>query len=1327
MSRYGNAAVVFMSNPGARKVLRVLGFVSLSAYFIFIALLLTLRYAVLPNIENFHGDIERLIGEKLGREIRIGGIETRWRGINPSLILKDIGIADEGKSPSLLLPRIEIVLSWLSLPAAGLKLDLLSIEGVRLVLRRDADGQLFVAGRAVGRDGGGNAKNGVADWIFAQRHIRIHNAALIWEDEQRRAPALEFKELNFALDNGWGNHSFGLTARLPKTVGAEIDLRGKFATKDIKRLTGRVFVDVSHIDLAGWRQWVDYPFDLRQGRGALRAWVDLSEGRLKTLTADLSLDDAGARLGNDVPALDLARLSGRVRLRRQSSGFALEGRGLELARASRTGKKPRQIDPLDFYIEWNPAAEGKTGGGRIDVKSVDIGALAGLSKYFPLDNRWHDYLRDYGVQGRFSELSARWESDVSRLRSYSLKTGFDGFGMSAVDQLPKVAGLSGVIDANERGGKVTLHSKQTTFESRGIFPEAAITLDQLDAEARWAMKDGALEVKLSRAEFSGPDAAGAAQGVYRYSGDGPGYIDMTGALTRADARAVWRYIPSAVSADVRYWLRDSLLAGGADEASLTLKGNLADFPFVDPEKGLFLVTVKARDVTLDYGKEWPKITGLFAGLRFEKAGMSIDVERGCIFGTNLEKTEVIIPDFDEAVPVLHVNGRVAGPTRDFLKFIESSPVAQKINHFSQDMRATGDGRLLLKLTIPLSEKQRDDSKIEGSYSFRNNAIFIDPDFPPIENVNGALRFSGNDLQIPGISGVFLGGPVKIKGGKQKEGNTLILFNGTVNVSQARSSGAYSAYSHWLSELSGSSAYKGEVRVDGNDADVTVSSPLTGLASTLPPPFGKKAEQRMPLYFERKRLAQTGKKSAASTSGPERKRLGRDQLSLMLGDILSLRVVGRKRNGDFFPEFGAVAIEQPLSMPDRKSRALSVSARQIDLDAWIKFFGKFPGRNAKKSTDDSLLPIPVIFRTPNLTLFGKDHGDVEATVSNRGTSWKIALNSRAANGSLLWETEGRDKLTLDMKHLTVSTREMSSASGAGENDFPPFAENFKTLPDMEISIEDFVLGNRRFGSLELQARNDEGFWKLERIQIKNPAAVFTGKAEWQMGGETSRTHLEFSIDSTSVGRLLRRFNYPDIVRGGSARLDGKLAWNGTPISLDYASLGGEMTLDARRGQFLKVDPGAGKLLGLLSLQSLYRRISLDFRDVFNEGFAFDAIAGKVEIKNGVMRTENLEIDGPSANAFIRGEADIKQETQQLDVKILPSIGSATALGIAAFANPVAGVATLLAHKMMQSPLDQMFSLDYHVTGTWSNPKVEKKQRAPVLEAEKADNPAEPAAP
>ena len=1262
-------------------------------YFGFVVLVLALRYSVLPQIEDYRPRIERLVSQALGQSISIGRIEASWEGINPDLTLLDVRVADGEGRPALAFSRIEAVLSWWSLPSAQLKLRLLRIDQPTLNLRRAGDGSIFIAGIPLSSR---QSDSDVSDWILAQRRIRIRGATLVWQDELRKAPELVLEDLDLALDNDGNRHRFGLTARPPEALASPIDVRGDFRGSDIEAMeswSGQAFAQIGYADLAIWRQWIDYPVALPQGRGALRAWLSFAQGGLRELTADVALQDVSLRLAEELPELELEQLSGRLAARFPATGFELTGRKIELATRKDQDAGAIRLEPTDFHVDWRPAAAGQSAAGSASASRLDVGALARLAGYLPFDARSRQLLTDYAPQGRVSTLAAKWNGDGERIEAYTLKAAFDRLALKAQGSVPGFSGVSGTLDASEAGGAVTLASKDSTIDLPSVFPEPRTALDTLAAQVKWKLAKSGLEVDLSHVEFAGPEAAGSAQGVYRSSSDGPGFVDLSAALTRADARAVWRYMPHAVGKGARLWLRDSLLAGNASEAKLILKGDLADFPFVDKRKGQFLVTVKARDAVIDYATGWPRIEAITGDLRFEGNGMVVDAHRGTILGAQLSHTRAEIPDFDAPISTLIVKGQAQGPTSEFLKFVDQSPVAERIDHFTDDMRASGMGHLDIALTIPLDEAKLGSSKIDGTYRLINNEVTVDAALPPIKQVNGTVQFSGSDLKVPEINGTLFGGPLKIKGGLQKDGKVLITANGSLSVAQLRKL----SDSPLLENISGATSYRGEVHINKRNADLVIDSTLVGLASTLPEPFAKSAGDTLALHFEKRLLpvASVAKGDASANADP----VVRDQLSATLGSVLSMQLIRRKQRDGFVSERGAIGVGRVQPMP-ASGIALGVSAKRLDLDLWRRVLASANVGESSASASPAVNSFSI--KTDDLQLLGRHFNAVDLTASLAPALWTIRLASRQASGDLAWDNAGGGKLTARFKQITLDPVPEASTVVA--------REAVEKLPALDVVADEFSLGARRFGRLELQARNEGGLWHLSKIQMGNSFGNLSGSGQWQLAGGRNRTQLDFKVDSSDVGKLLDRLGYPGAVRAGTAQLAGKIGWNGSPADLDFESLSGEMNLEANKGQFVKLDPGAaGKLLGLISLQGLPRRISLDFKDVFSDGLAFDSINSKLSVKSGVMRTDRLQIDGPSARVVMRGEVDLKNETQRLSVNVQPELGGTAAIGIALI-NPIAGVATLLAHKVLQNPLNQMFGFDYLVTGSWDDPKVEKVSAA-----------------
>jgi uncharacterized protein YhdP len=219
-------------------------------------------------------------------------------------------------------------------------------------------------------------------------------------------------------------------------------------------------------------------------------------------------------------------------------------------------------------------------------------------------------------------------------------------------------------------------------------------------------------------------------------------------------------------------------------------------------------------------------------------------------------------------------------------------------------------------------------------------------------------------------------------------------------------------------------------------------------------------------------------------------------------------------------------------------------------------------------------------------------------------------------------------------------------------------------------------------------------------------------------------MDFNLAVADSGALLDRLGTPKTIRGGKGQLSGQIGWLGSPFALDYPSLTGKVNVAIDAGQFLQVEPGAGRLLSVLSLQSLTRRLTLDFRDVFQEGFAFDSITGDLTIVQGVARTNNLRMRGAQAVVLMEGSADIARETQDLRVFVVPEIGAGTAALAYAVINPLLGLGAFLAQAVLQKPLTEAGTREFHVSGPWADPKVDPVQRNPGDAVPDVDAPVPP---
>ena len=1258
-----------LARPRVRAALRALGWTAAALYFAFALLVLVLRYAILPQIESYRPDIERVLSAALHQRVAIRQIEAGWQGLRPSLTLSGLEVRDAANRPALLLEHVEADLGWTSLLYLAPRLHRLEIVAPTVAIRRDAAGKLFVAGLEIDT---ASADEGFSDWLLAQRRVIVRDAAITWHDELRGAPLLQLSRVNFDLRNSGKRHRFGLTAEPPRHLAARIDLRGDFKGKDIDLLDswkGEAYAELDYADLAGWHAWIDYPVDLSQGSGALRLWLGFAAKQLTSLSADVRLANVQMRLAKDLPLLELERVEGRFTGKRFAEGYEAEARRLTLQTRSGT-----RIEPTDFRLHWEAPAANRVARGEFSANGLDLATLTQLAGHLPLDAAVRRKLATWAPRGRLLDLAASWSGEAGALQSWKVKSRFDGLGLAAQGDLPGIQGVSGTVAGDEKGGSLELDSRQVAIEMPAVFAEPRLELETLNARTTWQAADGRIVVDLKKAEFQNRDAAGEIRGSYRTAPDGPGEIDLTGKLTRAAGDAVWRYMPLVVNRNVRDWLRASLVGGQASEATLRLKGDLRQFPFRGGAGGVFEIRGRFRGATLKFAEGWPEIRGVDGELLFEGVRMLIKGTRGTLLGANVSAVSAEIPDLETNEEQLRISGKASGPTAEFLKFIEASPIGERIEHFTAPMAAAGNGDLDLRLALPL--RHLDQTQVEGRYRFANNRVTVDADLPPLTDVNGELRFSADRLEAQKVRATLFGAPMTLDVATAGEGLVTVKAAGSAAVRELRQQFAHPLFEH----LSGAAPWSGTVRVRKNAAEVRIESSLKGIASSLPAPFNKSATEARALVFERRAAPEPPKAGAAP----------RDQLLLSYGDAVRGQLVRRHEARGAVIERGVVAIGLPPRLPDH-GLLLAAELETLDVDFWRRLL--------RAGNGGAALPVSeVALHAEELFVQGRSFSNFRLNATRSQDTWRAEVAGNTFAGRLDWSGEGAGRLSGRMARVSIPESATAVGHGNGESDEP------SELPAINLVIDRFTLRGREFGEVKLQADNRDGQWHA-RMDVKNEDGMLAGQGRWRPHVSAPLTQFDFKLEAKSVEKLLARFGYPQAVRRGTATLEGALNWAGSPLAIHYPSLSGTLKVDAANGQFSKLEPGVGRLLGVLSLQSLPRRIALDFRDVFSDGFAFDSIAGESTVTRGILETRDLQIVGPSARVILNGSVNLPSETQNLRVRVQPALGETVALG-AVLANPAIGAVTWLAQKLFKDPFGRAFAFEYKVTGSWVDPKVEK---------------------
>ncbi|MGH8715382.1 MAG: YhdP family protein, partial [Burkholderiales bacterium] len=1112
------------------------------------------------------------------------------------------------------------------------------------------------------------------------RHIIVRDATIQWQDEKLSAPQLVLKSVTLRFDNNGHHHHFSLQATPPAVLAAPLEVNGDFTgygldPDDLAKWQGTMSAQFDYADIAAWRTWLPYPIEVQKGTGALRVSLTLKDANIQEATADVYLSQVKTRLRPDLPEMDLTELRGRLGWKTLNRGFELSGVKLSLATQGGISLKP-----ADFTVRFYPENDQEPLRGEINANAFDLQPLVVLADHLPVPQELRQQLVNYSPKGSVYDMALKWSGDLPMPSQYSVKGRFVNLALNAREQLPGFSGISGAIEGNERGGQITLDTKNASVVMPKVFEEA-LKFDSLNVRLGWTVREGHAEFSLKQAVFSNSDLSGNVQGNYFQVSQGPGVLDLSGSLNRVEGSSLTRYLPRIVSKSVRTWLANASVTGTFSDVRLRFKGDLADFPFADEAKSLLQVTAKANGVGLEYSSAWPKVENIKADLQFNGRRLEVHASQAETWGAKLAKVDAAIPDIGNDNVVVQVEGETEAPGEKFLRFLERFSTNRRIRDFAEGVHAEGVVKLEMKLNIPLNEQLED--KFTGVFHFNDNQLSFDPDLPPIEQLKGKLQFSESTVDAQNLNAQILGGPARVDIAT-RDGDIRISALGKANAD------AGIKFTSWVKYLHGSAEWQGRINIDDKLTDMIFESDLQGVASQLPAPFDKAATTVVPLRFERK----------IPVSRQER-------ILLNYGKVVSMHLVLRKDGEQSAIERGVVVFGATAGRPDKSGIWVSGLLKSLDLDRWSALFSQ-----VDSTGHIDLAGIDVKFDV--LDAFDRRFHDLHVDARMQGGNWQSTVDGKEINGNLIWQPQDKGKLIARLSNLNIPK------ALPEKNEQQTQKSQQKDFPALDVSADDFVLGDKALGKLELQAVQQGRDWRIENLRLSNTDSVLTINGVWLAWSTQPRTQVNLKLEVANIGNLLARLKLPPGIKGGKAQLEGPLSWAGSPQSIDYATLSGNLQLKAEKGQFVELEPGMAKLLGILSLQALPRRITLDFHDIFSKGFAFDNISSSLNLNQGVVTTENLRIRGPSAEVNMSGDVNLAQETQQLKVKMTPSY--ADSLALAGFlGGPIIGITAFLVQKALKDPLGHLITYEYNITGTWSDPVVTKLSTPPTQEMQLWQNP------
>ncbi|MGO4223261.1 YhdP family protein [Lysobacter sp. TAF61] len=1242
---------------------------------VLIALVLAIASQLLPLAESNPQRVAAWLSERAGRPVSFDRVETDWTRRGPLLRLDNlrVGAGDE----AFTVGDTEMLVSVYAGLLPGHAFSELRLRGLDLTLERSDDARWKVRGlpgqEQPARDPL-SALEGLGELQVIGGKLSVIAPQL---GIDARIPRID---LRLRVDGprvragvrAWP--SVGVPGAASSPLDAVFDF-------DRQQGDGRAYLGTRRADLAAWGPLLQLAgVGSESGQGRAEAWAQLRSHRITDVIIDAALDRVGLRgqalPGGKVPRLMFPHIEARARWRLVDGGWRADAPKLRIDSAGHAQK----LDGLAI-----------AGGSRFALMADQIDAgplLAAAALSDRLEPGLRQWLHNTAPQASLQRI------EVAGVRGGPMRTHarIASFGFKAVGNAPGLSGLAGEFDGDADGFSLVLDQKSPMrFDwpsGFGVVHTAALhgMVSGWREGAGWRIGTPSLAIK-------GDGFGVTARGGLWWQGDGSRpWIDIAADIDETQvpvAKGFW--IHHKMSPRVIGWLDSALVGGQLRNGHAVVSGDLDDWPFRD-RNGRFEAVAQLHDAVVKFQPEWPAAEGLEADVAFIADGFTVE-GHGKLAEVAIDHIRAGIDHYGGGA--LTVKAQGGGDAAQLLNLLRASPLQHDHADTLKNVVASGPAKVGFDMTLPLVHGAV--TAISGTVELKD-AKLADPRWKlAFDQVNGSAiygrgGFGAKDLRVRHDGQP---GRLSLLAGDQYVSDKSHVFEAGLDADMAIADLLDRAPEMaWLKPyVDGRSRWTVGIAIPKASSgravptQLQLRSDLVGTALNLPAPLRKPA----------------GDALAASIDAPLP--MGSDDIRVTLGNLVSVRARSREDASGKSQTGVRVALGGGRVDEAPPAHGLVATGRAPVFDAidWIAMmYGGGSGGLALQRIDVTAQRFNLLggaFADTHLVVVPAPQGAIAVQVE--GAALQGAALIPAGDGAPI---AGRfDRVywrAPKAATAAASTPAPPAPAPAGNDGFNP-----ARIPPLTIDIADLRVADAHLGEANLRTRPSSNGMRFEQLRMRGTGQSLDVSGEWSGRGAAARTQMDVRIDSKDLGTLLGGFGMSQQLAGGIGTMHFAAGWNGSPADFNLATLEGSLDADIRDGRLLEVEPGAGRVLGLLSLAQLPRRLMLDFRDFFSKGFAFNRAGGKLRFTAGTAHSDAISIDGPAAQISISGSANLRAQSFDQTIEVRPKAGNLLTVAGAIAAGPVGAAIGAAANAVLQKPLGQMASRTYRVTGPWKEPKVE----------------------
>lgn len=1230
---------------------------------------------VVQAAPGYRADVERYVHELTGQHVRIGQLGLTWRYYYPSLDLNGVALlAADGQTPLLQAERLRLGFGLTRLLRGDTTPNRLELHGVGLNVSVDRDANVTVQGIEVsGADAGSGEALEALGPLARFSRVRLERCRVNLRDERRGREVLSFGIAEATLDRGLLGDVLSVDVALPASLGDSAHVEMAFNGELLQPSTWSGTATGEFDGLVA-RTWLE-PYlvrgaTLETGETALRVSGAIEQGRLQSADVDLHAGPVVASRAQHRARLEALDLHGR--LERTDAGWRAEVERLSFD--GRRGSWSTQATLTATAAADAPwLIEGAADYLRIDDLAPWLQIAAVPSALAALD----------AASGAVHELQVRYQDDGEDPR-YGYRARFEDLALPASARPVGFSGLRGEVAGDERGGRAVLQESRAVLELPGRLATPTLPLAALEAELEWQRQRDGWRVGMPQFSWELWGLRGKGRFAVTPAPDGGSPImDLTAQFSTEDATRAKPLMPQAWSPGLRSWLDRAIVKARAPRATLVIQGPLADFPFHKHPTGRWALDIDAADVELAYHPDWPAVNDVDAQLHFEGSSLAIESRHGTIVGNPIETATARFPDFGTGQ--LLIDGTVRGETGRFYQFLSSSPIRDKLKVLLTQTTASGPSAVDIHLDIPVKEATQ--TKVSGRVTL-DGVVLNHGGLPePIRDIRGALDFdAAGAIRAEGLTGKLYEVPLAASIAPQASGGSLLTAAFRFAIDPAGKGASALIPAFLRRQAAGASDWRASLLIGGaTDTDVHLATDLVGVELKYPEPLGKARDEARPLAL----AIGSARDAPLRITVDAAERLGADLRFARRGGAMALaRGVVRVGAG-------------PTPAPAATDAGLVLTGElpEIDLERWHE---ALTAAGIDGEQGQAVRRADLRFGVARYGAFTLRDLRYAWAASRQG--WSLVLGGAQAGGEIRWNapTGPADKglLTARLDQLAVDYTPAEDEP-AGE-DAAPLDPN--ALPQFDLDVGKLVVGPANLGHVTFASRRTELGQRTQAMKASGGILTLNAEGEWRRRAGQSSGSLAGDLASSDIATLLKAFGYAPNLDAKSARFKAALAWPPSERGLDWPMAQGTVHLEIENGQLRAVEPGAGRVLGLMNFYALPRRLTLNFRDVVSKGLGFDKITGDFELRDGDAHTQNLRVGGPSVRMDMRGRIGLAARDYDQQVTVYPDVSGGVTLGAVLLGGPIAGALALIAQEVMGKPLNKVTELSYRVTGSWDNPQV-----------------------